>query len=170
MRRGGVLGAAGLLIASGLLLAALLWTSPGGLLPLAETLPEGFTVVETVAGGEAAVLVDRLHGRGVAPRENIIERLAAPGGAITVYRSLYTTGAEADAAAGRMRERIRKGGFGFSYFAEVREAAVPVARCAGQGRIHFFFAASHQLYWVEAEPAALPAAWTFVAHTVRTKR
>jgi hypothetical protein len=66
-----------------------------------------------------------------------------------------------------MRFRIRTGGFGFTNYAEIQEADVTVARCSGLGRIHYLFAASHQVYWVEADPEGADAAWTYVRYALR---
>ncbi len=154
-----VLGLAG---AVSLCIAALV--GPG------EALPPGVTRLNTVTGPEATAIVDRLHGRSVTPRENSITRYAAPGGVVTVYDSAYDSDSLACAVAERMRGRISTIGYGFSSYAELREAGVIVARCAGQGRIHYFFAASHRVTWVEAEPAALPAAWALVREVILRAR
>jgi hypothetical protein len=89
---------------------------------------------------------------------------------VTVYSSAYDSDSLACAVAERMRERIRTIGYGFSNYAELREADALVARCAGQGRIHYFFAASNRVTWVETEPAALPAAWALVVHSLKETR
>jgi hypothetical protein len=135
-----------------------------------ETLPPGFTHLETVTGAEATAIVDRLHGRSVTPHENSISRYEAPGGLVTIYDSAYDSDSLARSVAERMRHRINTIGYGFSNYAEIREAGVIVARCAGQGHIHFFFATSRRVTWVEAEPAALPAAWALVVHSLKATR
>lgn len=131
-----------------------------------ETLPPGFTRLDTVTGAEATAIVDRLHGRSVTPRDNTVSRFVTPGGLVTLYDSVYDSDSLARSVAERMRDRIRTIGYGFSNYAEIREAGVIVARCAGQGHIHFFFAASRRVTWVEADPAALPAAWTLVREVI----
>jgi hypothetical protein len=142
----------------------------GSLVHPGNELPPGFTRLDTVTGAEATSMVDRLHGRSVTPHENSISRYEAPGGLVTVYISAYDSDSLAGAVATGMRQRISTIGYGFSNYAEIREAGVLVARCAGQGRIHFFFATSHRVTWVEAEPAALPAAWTLVVHSLKMSR
>jgi hypothetical protein len=135
-----------------------------------DELPPGVTRLDTVTGAEATAMVDRLHGRSVTPLENSISRYEAPGGLVTVYSSTYDSDSLARAVAERMRDRIKTIGYGFSNYAEIREAGVLVARCAGQGRIHYFFAASHRVTWVDAEPAALPAAWALVVRSLKMSR
>jgi len=130
-------------------------------------LPPGFSLLEEITGPDAAAMVDRLHGRTVTPEESAVFRYASPAGQVIVYRSSYTSDGQAASIAERMRQRIKTGGFGFSNLAEITQSGVVVARCAGLGRIHFLFAASHEVYWVEAEPAAVSSAWEFVTYTLR---
>lgn len=112
-------------------------------------------LVRRVQGAEARDIVDRMHGKGVAPLYSHIGFYGdALGSAAVLYASVYERATEATGADEKMRVRIAGAGGVFSGYGEYLVAGRTISGCDGLGQRHYFFTAGSRLYWIAAPPAS----------------
>jgi hypothetical protein len=108
-------------------------------------------LIRRVEGDEARAVVDRMHGRGVAPVFSQIGYYGDDGGSGAVlYASVYQGVPEASAAEEKMRVLIGGGGGVFSRYAEYQVEGCRISGCDGMGGRHYFFSRGRRLYWLAA--------------------
>lgn len=124
-------------------------------------------LVQSVSGKDAAAMVDRMHGREVAQRENFIGLYRGERGSATVYLTVYPTDRLAGEIYAAMERRIEEGDTAFDHFSRFRVEGQDGAACVGQGQIHFFFAHERNLYWLAAD---LPVARETLQRLIESTR
>jgi hypothetical protein len=111
----------------------------------------GAILARRLEGEEARAIVNRLHGKGVAPLRSLIGFYGDDAGsAAIVYVSVYSEPGEASGVAARMRDGILRGGSVFGAYTEYEVAGRRIAGCTGTGSQHYFFAAGRGVYWLAA--------------------
>ena len=139
----------GLLVVVALVVPSLLVDRDGPLLPGSlGTL----TLQTSVVGADAAVLVDRMHGRSVAEGENAIGVYRAARGHAVLYVTRYADADGASEAEMRMGEKIGSGDYVFRGFRRAIVDGQPVAACSGLGQEHFILSRGPVLYWLAVDP------------------
>ena len=117
-------------------------------------LPErvGDLVLISEAQGESArEIVDRMHGKGVSPKQSNVGTYQSQSARADIYLSTYANTSEAQNVYRVMAERIGAGGTPFFLYQNVAIAGQSVSFCLGLGQAHYFFVRSEQLYWVSAD-------------------
>lgn len=109
-------------------------------------------------GEEAKAVVDKLHGRGVTPRRNLVAEYAGARGTATLYYSQYGAADEAESAGRKMAEKIREGNSPFTAPVEIDRGGKKIYLCGGLGQQHYFFPAGDGLYWLAVDPEISSAA------------
>ncbi|MGB6123645.1 MAG: hypothetical protein WBG80_17180 [Bacteroidota bacterium] len=137
-----------LLVAAAVLIPFLIYRPHGPLLP--EEL-KGLVLQKEISGENAKRIVDRMHGKAVAERENSIGYYGGSSGEATLYVTLYKTPGEASQVEKVMADRIAAGNPVFGHFRiiDVRERRVAI--CYGMGQTHFFFSRGRALYWLAVD-------------------
>jgi len=137
-----------LLLAAAVLIPFLVYRPHGPLLPV-ELGP--LVLQKEISGEDAGRIVDRMHGKAVAERENSIGYYGGSAGEATLYVTLYKTAGEASQVEGVMADRIAAGNPAFGHFRiiDVRERRVAI--CYGMGQAHFFFSRGRALYWLAVD-------------------
>lgn len=123
--------------------------------------------VQSASGKDAAVMVDRIHGKEVAQRENFIGLYRGERGSATVYVTVYATGQLAADTYALMERRIETGDTPFDHFSHISVLGQAGAACVGQGQVHFFFAHERNLYWLAAD---LPVARETLQRLIESTR
>jgi hypothetical protein len=108
-------------------------------------------LAQAISGGDARLVVDRMHGHGVTPAENVVGTYRGEDGAATIYISYYPTPDSASSASDAMARRIEAGSSPFGHFRVYEMGTSPVFMCIGLGQVHFFFACQNRLYWLSAD-------------------
>jgi hypothetical protein len=109
------------------------------------------SLVRTISGADATGLVNKLHGKRVSPRENVVATYGGEGVEATLYLSYYASADSAALVAAAMAQRITAGIPPFDHFRMFEEGKNPVYMCLGLGQAHFFFACGERLYWLAAD-------------------
>jgi hypothetical protein len=123
-------------------------------------------LVQSAWGKEAAAMVDRMHGKEVAQRENFIGLYRSERGAATVYLTAYPTDRLAEENYAVMERRIEAGNTPFDHLSHISVLGQDGAACIGQGQVHFFFAYNRNLYWLAADlPVAREALQRLIEST-----
>jgi hypothetical protein len=104
--------------------------------------------MDSAAGDTAARLVDRMHGKGVAPVATWVGRYGTGALTATLYVSRYASGGEATAQLGLMAERIGPGTPDYGHHSEATIAGTVVHSAFGHGQVHYFFARGTDLTWL----------------------
>jgi hypothetical protein len=127
--------------------------------PVDRPLPQnlgGLTLRNQVGGDRASAILNRMHGKGVTPTENLIGLYSGPDGNATVYVSAYRSARLAYEAYHRMAGRIALGASAFTNLAEREVNSLTMSRCTGYGEVHYFFSFQTRLYWLGCEPRIAP--------------
>jgi hypothetical protein len=141
--------AAGILIV--LLLSALSCGCSRGVHDVLPPRLDGAILSRSLEGEEARAIVNRMHGKGVAPVRSLIGFYGDDAGSAAVlYVSVYSEPEEASGAVTKMRDGILRGGGVFGEYTEFDVAGRRVSGCTGMGAQHYFFAAGKGVYWVAA--------------------
>lgn len=120
-------------------------------------------------GNEATEIIDKMHGKGVTAKENVIAVYSAADGNAVVYLSVYGSEKEATEARERMAARIRNGNETFGQYQSMTVEGWPVSFCLGLGQAHFFFSHGESLYWLAVDiSCSSPTARELVRHVVHT--
>jgi hypothetical protein len=117
-------------------------------------LPEklGMLVLQRELGGDAArKIVDRMHGKAVAEKENFIGYYDGTAGEAVLYATVYNTPGEASRVERLMADRIASGSQVFGHFRFIQVRGKRVAICYGLGQTHFILARGSVLYWLAVE-------------------
>jgi hypothetical protein len=113
------------------------------------------SLARRLQGEEARAIVDRMHGKGVAPLFSQIGFYGDTAGAgALLYVSVYEHASGAAGADEKMRVRIAQPGGAFSDYAQYHVAGRLISSCEGMGQRHYFFAAGKRLYWIAAPEAS----------------
>lgn len=110
-------------------------------------------LVSRISGEEARSMIDRLHGRGVAPVISTIGIYTGERAKATLYASEYNAASDADEAEARMRELIQHGTADFSHFHRLKLQNKDVSMCVGMEQVHYFFVSGARMYWLAVDPA-----------------
>lgn len=138
-----------LLVALALVVPSLIADRDGPLLPRSL----GRLALQTsVAGVDAAAMVDRLHDRSVAEEQNAIGLYRSAQGQAVLYVTRYADAEGANDAEKRMGEKIGSGDYVFRGFRRAIVDGQPVAACSGLGQEHFILARGPALYWLAVDP------------------
>ena len=132
-------------------------------------LPSSIATVElkrSLKGAEASAIIDRLHGKGVAPQSNLIGMYVGKTGGAVVYMSVYASDTEANNALRKMRSRISAGNTIFDQYSVTEVRGHQVSSCLGQGQVHYFFSHEKQLYWLAADSGIAPKSVEDLVRTV----
>lgn len=108
-------------------------------------------LVRMLTGQEAAAIVDRMHGRAVAPRVTAVGFYASTLGRATVYHSVYRNAGYAARVCIGMQRRIGTGAFPFRDTTVLFGAGITVTRCVGLGMVHHFAANGPDLIWITSD-------------------
>lgn len=108
-------------------------------------------LVQSVSGGDATVLVNKLHGRRVSPGRNVVATYRGDGVEAMLYLSYYPSADSARLVAAAMAQRIGAGVPPFDHFRVLEEGKNPVCMCLGMGQAHFFFSCGERLYWLASD-------------------
>jgi hypothetical protein len=137
-----------LLVAAAAVIPFLIYSPRGALLP--EKLGR-LVLQKTLTGEPARRIVDRMHGKAVAQRENRIGYYGGPAGEATLYLTLYETAGEASHVEGVMADRIAAGNPVFGHFRSIDVRGRNVSICYGMGQTHFFLSRGRALYWLAVD-------------------
>jgi hypothetical protein len=110
----------------------------------------GTDLVESLSGEEAAGMIARLHGKGVAPVESEIGFYGAFRPPLTLYVSVFASAEEARDQMSLMVEAIGQGSSGFTDPRSERVEGVDVEFVVGHGQAHYYFAEGDRLLWLAA--------------------
>ncbi len=119
------------------------------------TFPESFgllTIEHRLGKQEAADLINRLHGKGIAPEHNEVVFYSSQSGTATLYLSVYSKPNDARNAEERMAQLIRNGNPVFGEYNKFIQNGLVVHRCFGLQQEHFFFLSKNLLYWIAIDP------------------
>ena len=123
--------------------------------PLPARLGE-LSLVREISGDAGQQMIDRLHGKGVTPRESFIGFYEGEGSRATLYVSGYDDPNDALDVDRKMAGRIRAGNAVFGGYRERNIDGQQVSECVGMQQVHFFFSSGNSLYWLGVDP---PIAW-----------
>ncbi len=118
-------------------------------------LPETFgelKIARRLSEGEAANMINHLHGKGVTPEHNEVIFYEASSGTATLYASVYRNANEAWDAEARMARLIKNGNPMFGLYRQFSQRGLVVHRCFGLDQEHYFFASKKRLYWLAVDP------------------
>jgi hypothetical protein len=158
------------LAAAGTLILLLLSTLSCGCSPGAhDLLPPRLgdaMLTRTLEGEDARLLVNRMHEKGIAPRQSLVGFYRDnAGSAAVVYVSVFGEAGDASGAVVKMRDGILRGNGVFGKYAEYDVGGCRIAGCTGLEAQHYFFAAGKRVYWVAAPPgSAFSLAQDLLAH------
>jgi hypothetical protein len=147
--------AVGVIAILGLVLLLMEWPSgprdlPPALGPLA--------LREVIRGGEAQSLVNKMHGKGVAPKENAVGTYRSQDGSADVYVSFYDDVRIPILQFERMADLLRYRPLEFSNLRRKSVQGVDVCECEDMGKPQYFFAYNRGLYWMSATESVAPRA------------
>jgi hypothetical protein len=109
------------------------------------------SLAQSVAGSDARVLVNKMHGRAITPQDNVVGTYKGDDGSATLYVSYYPSADSARNVARAMAHRIEAGIGPFEHFRTFAEGRDPVFMCLGLGQAHFFFVCNDRLYWLASD-------------------
>ena len=109
------------------------------------------SLAQSIAGSDARVLVNKLHGRAVTPQDNVVGTYKGDEGSATLYVSYYPSADSARNVSLAMANRIATGLAPFEHFRTFEEGRNPVFMCLGLGQAHFFFVCNQRLYWLASD-------------------
>jgi hypothetical protein len=121
-------------------------------------------LTQVVRGADAQSMVDRMHGKGVAPKENLVGSYGSGDSTATVFVSYYDDARIPVLQMERMADLIRYRTFEFSGLTRGTVEGVDVCECRTMGLPQAFFALDRGLYWMSASEASGPDA---LRHLVR---
>lgn len=125
--------------------------------PLPDSL-HALRLVDLQTGADAARIMERLHGKEVAPLRSWIGSYAGHGASAELYVSRYDSGRHATADLEAMSARIGPGTPVFGHHRTIVVAGQTVHATLGQGGVHYFFVREADLFWLTVSPAvARPA-------------
>jgi len=124
-------------------------------------------LMQSASGNDARSLVDRMHGKDVAQRENFVGLYRGERGSATVYLTVYPSDRQASEDYTAMESRIEKGNTAFERFSRFSVQGQEGAACVGQGQVHFFFAHERSLYWLATD---LPVARETLRRLIESSR
>jgi hypothetical protein len=109
------------------------------------------SLAQSVAGSDARVLVNKMHGRAITPQDNVVGTYKGDDGSATLYVSYYPSADSARNVARAMAHRIEAGIGPYEHFRTFAEGRDPVFMCLGLGQAHFFFVCNDRLYWLASD-------------------
>jgi len=109
------------------------------------------SLAQAVSGSDARVLVNKMHGRAVSPKDNVVGTYRGDEGSATLYVSYYPSADSARNVALAMARRIEAGVPPFEHFRTFEEGRNPVFMCLGLGQAHFFFVCNERFYWLASD-------------------
>lgn len=116
-------------------------------------------LVEEMDRDKAREVIDRLHGKGVAPTESRIGTYKNEEESATLYVSAFSNETEAKQVRAEMAARIAEGNPVFDHYKELTILNHQVAMCLGMGQVHYFFERGNLVYWLGVD---LPIAKTAI--------
>jgi hypothetical protein len=115
---------------------------------------------EEVHGEKARSIINKMHGKGVTPKDNMIAAYDNSEGSATVYLSVYDKSTQSQETFTQMVRGIEKGASPFSELRTVSVYGQPVSFCKGFGQAHYFFFIDESVYWITADLAVAEEAAT----------
>lgn len=106
---------------------------------------------EEIRGTAAAAIIDRMHGKGVTPRETRIGAYEGPGGDATLYVSRYRSDAEAREVFEKMDAGIAAGHPHFVHHRLIEVVGTRVSFCLGAGQAHYYLRAHQSVWWLAVD-------------------
>jgi hypothetical protein len=106
---------------------------------------------EEVQGAKAQAIINKMHGKGVTPKDNMIAAYENGDGSATVYLSVYTNQAESQETIAQMVRGIEKGTSPFSELRTITIRGQEMSFCMGFGQTHYFFYIDNSVYWMTAD-------------------
>lgn len=113
-----------------------------------------FTLEEAVTGKEAREVIARLHLGVFEAKDYEVFYYKKDDQNATLYRSYFSTQAEADTMVNRMAVKIGAGNFGFFHHMEVPLRDIRLHFTMGQGQIHYFYSKDKAVIWLTAPTEA----------------
>lgn len=108
----------------------------------------GMPLVAVTTGPDAEALIQRLHGRDVAPLASYVGRYEGGGADATLYVSRLGDSLAADSLVERMSEAIGRGNRSFAHHTRFTMDELTIHVVLGQGQTHFFFARGPDVRWL----------------------
>jgi hypothetical protein len=112
----------------------------------------GFPLAEVTAGQEAAAVLERMHGKEVAPEQSWVATYGPEEMGTTLYVSRYESADLATAELARMAAGVDGEGTGFGHHAQFEVAGLTVHSVFGRGQVHYFYAKDRDLRWLGMVP------------------
>ena len=125
--------------------------SDAGEAPVPEEI-HGFPLAEVKTGEDAAAVLERMHGKQVAPEQNWVATYGPEEMSTTLYVSRYESAETATSELARMAACVDGEGTGFGHHAQFKVAGLAVHSVFGRGQIHYFYAKDRDLVWLGMVP------------------
>jgi hypothetical protein len=142
-------------LAAGLLTVALTGAACAGSDAGEPPVPDeihGFQLADVKAGEEAAAVLERMHGKEVAPERSWVATYGPEEMGTTLYVSRYESAETAASELARMAAGVEGEGTGFGHHAEFQVAGLTVHSVFGRGQVHYFYAKDRDLVWLGMVP------------------
>jgi hypothetical protein len=113
----------------------------------------GLRLTEKQSGEAAAELIERMHGKAVAPDGSVIATFGNAPDQIVVYVSRFPSRREAAEQVRLMGESIGAGSSGFGHHQTFPRDGRQIHSVLGYGQTHYFFHVVDRVIWLSAPDA-----------------